>query len=108
MTKVALIRGRYLTKYEMQTYELLRNKYDITAFGSLSAYHKSFKFKTRLLASPVDLIGLSDKIYFPQRLMHGALNRLFIDSQFLLGLEKNLQGFDIAHTAETYFGFTHQ
>jgi len=36
------------------------------------------------------------------------LNRLCIDAQYLYGLESKLRGFDIAHTAETYYHYTQQ
>jgi glycosyltransferase involved in cell wall biosynthesis len=36
------------------------------------------------------------------------LNRLFVDAQYLFGLEGKLQGFDIVHSAETYMHFTQQ
>ncbi len=36
------------------------------------------------------------------------LNRLFVDAHYLLGLESALQGFDLVHTAETYFHYTQQ
>ncbi len=36
------------------------------------------------------------------------LNRLFVDAQYLFGLEKRLKGYDIAHVAETYYGYTIQ
>jgi glycosyltransferase involved in cell wall biosynthesis len=36
------------------------------------------------------------------------LNRFFIDAHYLLGLEKKLKGFDIVHTAETYYHYTQQ
>jgi glycosyltransferase involved in cell wall biosynthesis len=36
------------------------------------------------------------------------LNRLFVDAHYLLGLEGKLAGFDLVHTAETYFHYTQQ
>jgi glycosyltransferase involved in cell wall biosynthesis len=36
------------------------------------------------------------------------LNRLFVDAHYLFGLEHALSGFDIVHTAETYYRYTQQ
>ena len=36
------------------------------------------------------------------------LNRMFTDAHYLLGLEDRLKGFDLVHTAETYFRYTQQ
>lgn len=91
----------------MQTYEPLIINYDITAFGSLHSFHKTYKFPAKYLLSPVDILNISN-LLIPQRFTLGVLNRLFVDSHYLFGLEKNLIGFDIAHTAETYYHFTRQ
>lgn len=98
--KIAIIRGKFLNQYEMQSYEPLIPFYDITAFGSMTSFHTSFAFPTVKLFSPLDLPD------FPYKTQ--LLNRLFHDAQYLFELESDLQGFDIAHSAETYFHFTHQ
>ena len=98
--KVAIVRGKFLNRYEMQFFEPLVRRYDITAFGSLTPYHDRFAFPVVKLPSPVDLAD------FPYKMP--VLNRLCIDAQYLLGLEKKLDGFDIIHTAETYFHYTQQ
>lgn len=36
------------------------------------------------------------------------LNRLFVDAHYLVGLQWFLRGFDIAHSAETYYSYTQQ
>lgn len=98
--KIALIRGKFLTKYDMKPFELLHGKYDITAFGSKTCFSDNFVFPTVKLWSPMDLPD------FPYKMQ--ILNRFFIDAHYLLGLENSLKGFDTAHTSETYFNFTHQ
>lgn len=98
--KIALIRGQFLNRYDMQNYEPLIKKYDITAFGSLHPMHKEFAFPVELLVSPTDIPD------FPKKM--SILNRIFVDAQYLWGLEKELKGFEIAHTAETYYHYTHQ
>lgn len=98
--KIAIVRGKFLNQYEMQSYEPLIDSYDLTAFGSLTAFHTQFGFPTVKLLSPLDVPNF---LYKTQ-----LLNRLFHDANYLVGLEKALQGFTIAHSAETYFHFTKQ
>lgn len=81
-------------------YEPLVERYDVTAFGSFSSYHTEHAFPVVKLASPMDLPD------FPYKMP--ILNRLFIDAHYLWGLEEKLKGFDIVHTAETYFHYTQQ
>src|SRR5579872_417974 len=100
MKKLAVVRGKFLNAYEMQIFEPLREKYSITAFGSLTSYHSSFTFPTIQLPSPMDIPDFAYKM--------PILNRAFTDAHYLFGLEKKLQGFDIVHTAETYFHYTQQ
>jgi alpha-maltose-1-phosphate synthase len=98
--KVAIVRGKFLNRYEMQFFEPLVNKFDITAFGSNTPFHDQFAFPVVKLPSPMDLPE------FPYKMP--VLNRLFIDAQYLYGLEENLKGFDLVHTAETYYHYTQQ
>lgn len=98
--KVAIVRGKFLNKYEMQFFEPLAKTFDFTAFGSLTSYHDAFAFPVVKLPSPMDLPE------FPYKM--SILNRLFIDAQYLMGLEDKLKGFDLVHTAETYFHYTQQ
>lgn len=98
--KVAIIRGKFLNKYEMQIFEPLASKFNITAFGSLIPFHDKFNFPVVKLPSPMDLPDFPYKI--------PILNRLFIDAQYLFGLEEKLKGFDIAHSAESYYHYTQQ
>ncbi|MEK9143476.1 MAG: glycosyltransferase family 4 protein [Patescibacteria group bacterium] len=98
--KIAIIRGKFLNKYEMQMYEPLVDRYDIIAFGSLTSYHDQFTFPVVKLPSPMDFPD------FPYKMP--VLNRLFVDAHYLWGLENKLHDFDIIHTAETYFHYTQQ
>lgn len=98
--KIAVVRGKFLNKYEMQFYEPLAGKFDLTGFSSLHPFHDQYAFPIVKLPSPMDLPDFPYKI--------PILNRLFIDAHYLLGLEKQLKGFDIVHTAETYFHYTQQ
>lgn len=98
--KIAIVRGKFLNAYEMQFYEPLTDKYRITAFGSLHPIADHFKFPVVKLASPMDLPE------FPFKMP--ILNRLFIDAHYLFGLETKLKGFDLVHSAETYYHYTQQ
>lgn len=98
--KVAIVRGKFLNAYEMQLFEPLAQKYDITAFASLAPYHDSFVFPVVKLLSPMDLPE------FPKKM--GIINRIYTDAHYLFGLEERLKGFDIVHSAETYFNYTQQ
>lgn len=100
MKKLAIVRGKFLNAYEMQIYEPLVKKYDVTAFGSLTSYHSNFAFPTVQLPSPMDIPE------FPYKMP--IINRLFTDAHYLYGLEEKLRGFDIVHAAETYYHYTQQ
>lgn len=91
-------------------YEPLVDRYDITAFGSLTSYHDTFAFPVVKLPSPMDLPDFSCGAgsRFARPFLLPILNRLFIDAHYLWGLEEKLRGFDIVHTAETYFHYTQQ
>src|SRR5581483_1784343 len=60
----------------------------------------AFAFPVVKLPSPMDLPD------FPYKMP--ILNRIFTDAHYLLGLEENLKGYDLVHTAETYFHYTQQ
>jgi glycosyltransferase involved in cell wall biosynthesis len=100
MIKIAIVRGKFLNRYELQFFEPLARDFDITAFGSLTPYHDRFAFPVVKLPSPMDLPD------FPYKMP--ILNRLFTDAHYLIGLEERLRDFDLVHTAETYFRYTQQ
>lgn len=97
---VAIVRGKFLNRYEMQFYEALPKRFSLTAFASLTPFHDQFSFPVVKLPSPMDLPDVPYKMQ--------VLNRLFIDAHYLLGLEQKLKGFDMVHTAETYYHYTQQ
>ena len=106
--RVALVRGKHLNPYELQTYSSLTKQVDFVGFSSFANTFSTFPFPVERLFSPIDLVGYGERIGIPYRLSLGIVNRLFIDAHFLLGLESKLEGFDIAHTADTYYHFTQQ
>ncbi len=100
MKRVAIVRGKFLNRYEMQFFEPLTKRYDITAFSSLTPFHDRFAFPVVKLPSPMDVPDVPYKM--------PILNRLFTDAHYLFGLEDTLRGFDLVHTAETYYRYTQQ
>lgn len=98
--RIAVIRGKFLNRYEMQFFEPLTAWFDITAFASRTPFHDTFTFPVTKLISPMDIPD------FPYKL--SLINRLFTDAQYLFGLEYALKGFDLVHTAETYYRYTQQ
>lgn len=108
MPKVALVRGKYLNQYELQIYTPLTKKYHFTGFGSLTCYHDQFPFPVIKLPSPIDLLSQTQKINLKDRYILAVLNRVTTDAQKLFGLEERLKDFDIAHAADTHYGFTYQ
>jgi alpha-maltose-1-phosphate synthase len=98
--KIAIVRGAFLNQYEMQVFEKMKNAYDLHAFSSLRPIHASFIFPTHHLLSPMDIPDIPYKMQI--------INRLFTDAHYLYNLEKKMSGFSLAHTAETYYHYTHQ
>ena len=98
--KVAVIRGKYLNQFEMQNYEPIALRANITAFASQKPLDQDFNFPLIKLFSPMDLPE------FPKKMP--ILNRIFTDALYLPGLEAKLKGYDLAHSRETYFRITQQ
>lgn len=97
---IAIVRGKFLNQYEMQSFAPLVGKCDLTAFGSRRPFHDSFAFPIVKLPSPMDIPD------FPHKMP--ILNRIYTDAHLLFGLENRLRGFDIVHTAESYYRYTQQ
>jgi glycosyltransferase involved in cell wall biosynthesis len=98
--KLAIVRGAFGNPYELQNWEPVAGKHEITVFVSNGCKFKSLNgLRFRSLTSPYDYFGRTGRAIF---------NRIFVDSHYLLGLEKKLKGFDIAVCAETYYGYTQQ
>jgi glycosyltransferase involved in cell wall biosynthesis len=98
--KVAIVRGKYLNRFEMQNYAPLKDRFELTAFASLTPIHEDVGFPVKKLLSPMDFPN------FPYKLP--LLNRLMVDAMYLAGLEKALTGYDLVCARETYFHFTQQ
>lgn len=106
MIKIAVVRGDFVSPWELQNFEKLPINYVVTVFTGyypITKIEEGKRFSITKLISPVDLnFG---KI---NRAKMAFLNRLFVDAHVLFGLEKRLEGVDVAHAAETYYSFTNQ
>lgn len=100
MIKIKVIRGSFLNPFELQNYYPLKKDFDISVISSKRPISDKIDLPLEKLWSPSDLPN------FPYK--YPILNRVFGDAQKLWGLEKALMGVDIAHVAETYFGYTYQ
>jgi len=98
--KVAIVRGKYLNRFEMQNYASLASRFEMVGYASLFPIHSDVGFSVKKLASPMDLPDFPFKLAF--------LNRVMIDAMYLFGLEQQLRGFNLACVRETYFHFTQQ
>ena len=99
--KIAIVRGSYFNKFEMQNYEPLAKDFEMVGFSGLNPIQDKFSFPLVKLASPVDLPNFPYKMPILNRLCGG-------DAMYLWGLEDQLKGFDVVHTRETYFHMTQQ
>ncbi|MEK7565936.1 MAG: glycosyltransferase family 4 protein [Patescibacteria group bacterium] len=101
--KIAIVRGAFANPAELQNFEPLLKKHEIVVFGSKNTKEDRLLSNIPLvkLSSPYDYVGKN-------KYLRGIFNRLFVDSHYLFSLEEKLRGFDIAHCAETYYGYTQQ
>jgi glycosyltransferase involved in cell wall biosynthesis len=106
--KIGLIRGAYLSQFEMQTYEHLLGRAEV------EAYHiRINRFPTNIIKVPIRHLGciddpvtfISPKLGFYFNLFLQATNGL---DYWHYGLEQVLAGRDIAHTMETFNAFSWQ
>lgn len=106
--KVGLIRGAYLSEFEMQTYEHLLDRVDLEAYNI-----RINRFPTDIIKVPVKRLKCIDD---PFAMVSGKLGfyfDLFLQATngqdyYHVGLEKALSQRDIAHTMETFNAFSYQ
>jgi alpha-maltose-1-phosphate synthase len=106
--KVGLIRGAYLSQFEMQTYEHLLDRVDF------EAYHiRINRFPTAIIKVPIKRVACIDDPFAMVSPKLGYYFDLFLQATngldyYHLGLEKVLADKDIAHTMETFNAFSWQ
>jgi starch synthase len=105
--KIAVIRGPYLNKIEMQNYEPLLTSCDLTAYSCIDTFRpaeslKDIKIPKKKLTSPEGILGyqMSKVLRYP----FGFVGY----RHHMIGLEKDLKSYDIANTEETYHAFSYQ
>lgn len=105
--KIAIIRGPYLNKFEMQSFEPMLDSCDLTAYYCEEMWRTSESVKAidipkKKLRSLEGVMGLqvSKVLRYP----FGFVGY----RHHMIGLENELKSYDIAHTAETYHAFSYQ
>lgn len=91
--KIGIIRGSFLNKWEMQTFELLSGNYEITAFTSVKHY-----FDINEIILPIKI----------QPTISGKLLEYIGYNNHMLKLEEEIKLLDVAHTVETIWAFSYQ
>lgn len=103
--KVALVRGPGLAKWDMETYEPLAEWFDITAIGATKSTiltdRKDIIFPVKQLICPTLYIANMPK-------MIPLMYHLTGDTQWLMGFDEAVAGFDLIHAVDPGFGYTLQ
>ena len=106
--KVGLIRGAYLSQFEMQAYEHLLDRVD------LEAYHiRINRFPAGIIKVPIKRLWCLDDPFTLISPKIGFYFDLFLQATtgwdyYHFGLERELAKKDIAHTMETFNAFSYQ
>lgn len=105
--KIAIIRGPYLNKFEMQSFEPMLDSCDLTAYYCEDTWRtpesmKDITIPKKKLKSLEGILGVQmSKVL---RYSFGLLGY----RHHMIGLEKELKFYDIVHPAETYHAFSYQ
>ncbi len=105
--KVAMLRGPFLNSFEMQSYELVKDEFDITAFTPHKTYFDTSKvdLKKETLWCPI-----AAKVPFerPRRKWQTLKDQLTGNTHSFCGLVDRLTGFDIYHIMDQAFCFSYE
>ena len=103
MNKIAIVRGAQLNKWEMQTYELLTDSFDITAYTTYTHLYNidSINLRKKFFHTPMDIIKTT-----PTKRLRHYVNKLLTndiakDQQYMYGLHKE-KNQDIFHVCDNY------
>jgi len=101
--KVAIVRGPGLSKWEMQIYEPLMKWFSLTAIGSTIAVNdiSNIRFPIKKLTCPAQYVASLPKLI---HCMYSTVG----DTQWLLGFEKAVRGFEILHSVELFNAYSVQ
>lgn len=105
--KVALVRGSNLNPFEMQSYEPLASKYELTGYAAVKNNYEAGGIKF-----PVKRLHVAEEYYEGLRwplssLIYGAMLPGGLNYK-MFGLEREIGDQDILHAAETYNGYSYQ
>ncbi|MCL5411600.1 MAG: glycosyltransferase family 4 protein [Patescibacteria group bacterium] len=103
MEKVAIIRGSNLNKFEMQNYEPLLTDYELVGFTTTK-----HNYDTSAIKFPVIYLRSLAETGCRFRRVHKLIAKKLGNEDYLFGLEEQLKGFDLVHTAELYTSYTKQ
>ncbi|CUS97402.1 glycosyltransferase family 4 protein [Candidatus Kryptobacter tengchongensis] len=108
MRKVALVRGNGLSKFELQYYYPLKDKFKLTGICSLNNKFSVYdELEVIRLPSVYDFEVLIPKILKLRKIYQRVFYyELFWQKMF--GLEKVLKNFDIIHSADIEYYYTYQ
>ena len=106
--KIAIVRGPFLNKWEMQNFEPLLDGNEVTAFSTGSNV-----FPVDEIKIPVKRLFCLDNMLAPVSLksasyFNRATGKVFGWNYYMYGLENSLQGYDIVNTVELHHTFTNQ
>jgi len=102
-SKVAVIRGISLNKWEMQNFEPITH-HDLSAF----CLHGNLHDTAGITLKKVFLKSLEEAVRHPFQRYWTFLLRKLGYRYHMLGLGKLLSKFDISHTADTWYAFSYQ
>jgi glycosyltransferase involved in cell wall biosynthesis len=106
--KIGLIRGAYLSQFEMQTIECLLDRAELEAYRI-----RANRFPTGAIRVPIKRLGCVDDLFVCVSRKLGFYFDLFLQATngmdyYHFGLEKALATCDIAHTMESFNAFSWQ
>jgi alpha-maltose-1-phosphate synthase len=96
--RLALLRANGLEKRNVREIELLSDYFDIVAFGTPASTEDR-----KAITLPIKELKIKE-IDYPQ--CEPGVFRPFRD--YMVGLEKELKGFDLVFTADTFYAMSHQ
>lgn len=105
--KVAIIRGSSMNRFEMQSYGPVAREHELTGYAS-----QVNGYELQDIGFPIKRLPIAEQYYsflpWPlNSLIYGAMLPLGYNFR-MFGLERELEGQDILHAAETFNGYSYQ
>ena len=101
--KVGIIRGPFLNKWEMQTYEFIQN-HDINLIGIVPKNHFYDLNRIKFPIIKTDYFGHYNVIPY----LNSVIQKRFNLNYYLFNFKKIIKNMDLLHTAEIFHIFTQQ